>query len=83
MKAIYKQCNLKSSNSVMTAWLEADKVRAGIKVTLKDSQDPARWWLITSVGDTALPKDEIKGSHASEDWYKKDFRGTLKGLKIK
>lgn len=80
MKILYKQCNLQNGASHITAWLEADKVKVGFKVTLKDSEEPEKWWTITSVGDTTLPKAEIKGSHNSKSWHDKDFHGKLKGL---
>jgi len=34
------------------------------------------------MGDTLLPKDDIKGSHNSKAWHGNDFHGKLPGLKI-
>ena len=83
MKTLYKQCNLSNRDSHMTAWLDAAIVKPGIKVTLKDAEDPALWWTIDSVGETAMAKEDIKGAHGSKKWYGNDFHGTLKGLQIK
>lgn len=65
----------------MNCWLEANKVKVGIKVTLKDSDNPQCWWLITSIGETILPQKDIKGSHDSGSWFDGDFHGKLNGLK--
>jgi len=81
-KILYKQCNLRSGQSLMTCWLE-DKIQVGWRVTLKDSDNPSELWTIESIGDTALPRKEIKGAHASKDWHKNDFHGVLKGLVVK
>lgn len=78
-KTLYRQCNLRSGQSQMTCWLD-ERVRVGWRVTLSDSEDPTIWWTIESVGDTLLPRKEIKGAHASKNWHKNDFHGVLKGL---
>lgn len=81
--ALYKQCNLTSGNEHLTAWLEAEKVRPGIKVTLQED-DPTKWWRVDSVGDTELPKNEIHGAHNSRKWFTNDMpRGKLKGISLK
>lgn len=81
MIKLYRQYNLISGNEHLTAWLQ-EGLKKGWKVNLADSDNPVQWWKITSVGDTLLPKDEIKGSHNSKAWYKNDLpRGRIKGLK--
>lgn len=84
MTTLFKQCNLSSGSEHLTAWLEADKVKPGIKVTLQDSEDPTKWWRVDSVGVTALPKEDIKGAHNSRKWFTNDMpRGRLKGISLK
>lgn len=83
MKTLYKQCNLLSGTYAMVAWLEADKVKLGMYVTLKDSEEPNLWWKIQSIGDTSLAKTDIKGAHNSEAWHRNDYRRKLEGLIIK
>ena len=79
----YKQCHVRSGESQQTVWLEAEKVKEGIKVTLKDSDEPKRWWTIVRVYETALEKSEIKDAHAARKWYQNDLkRGTIKGLNV-
>lgn len=82
MKDLYKQCVLQSGDSVIVSWLLASEAKVGIRVTLKDSDDPTKWWTITSVGKQELAKKDIKDSHEAKNWYKKDFRGKLKGLNV-
>lgn len=79
---MYKQCNLTNGDSHMTAWLDASVAKPGIRVTLKDSANPEDWWTIDAVGDTAMARKDIKGAHGSENWFKKDYLGKLKGLKV-
>jgi hypothetical protein len=80
----YKQCKLKSGNEHMVTCLpDEPKLKVGVKVSLKDSENPKQWWLVESMGNIALEKDDIKGSHNSKNWHKNDFRGKLTGLNIK
>ncbi len=58
------------------------KLKVGVRVRLEDSENPLQWWMINSVGETLLPKDEIKGSHNSKGWHDKDYHEKLKGLNI-
>jgi hypothetical protein len=63
----------------MTAWLDAAKAKRGVKVTLKDSADPTRWWTITGMG-TPREKGAFHEAHDAKDWYKNDYRQKLHGL---
>jgi len=45
----YKQCELKNGVSRMIVWLDAEKVKPNIKVTLKNSENPKIWWTILTV----------------------------------
>lgn len=59
----YKQCLLKSDKSIMTVWLDADKVKLGIKVTLKTSEDPSKWWKIIAVYSGEFEQADVKKYH--------------------
>jgi len=37
------QADLRSGTTVLTCWLEA-RIKPGDQVTLKNSEDPQRWW---------------------------------------
>ena len=75
------QCNLQNGNNHITCWLEANRVKPGYRVTLKNSENPTEWWTVVNVGGLKEQED-IKGSHNSEDWHKKDYRRRLHGLNI-
>ena len=82
MSILYRQCILEMGNARITCWLEASKVRVGIKITLKDSENPTQWWKVVSVSGVELPRKDIKGSHNSYSWHEKDFHGRFKGLGV-
>jgi hypothetical protein len=42
------QAHLQSGTTVRTCWIEA-RVQAGDEVTLKNSEDPRRWWKVVRV----------------------------------
>lgn len=52
------QAELKSGTTVRTCWLRQG-IRRGDRVTLKNSEDPARWWDVTAVGTQARDLEEI------------------------
>jgi len=82
-KILCRQYNLEHGDEQLTAWLDAIDLKKGARVTLKDSEHPDVFWTVTGIGDTVLPKDEIKGAHDSRDWHKNDLpRGRIKGLKV-
>lgn len=82
-KVLCRQYNLEHGNEHLTAWLDAIDLRVGTKVTLRDSENPTIFWKVVGIGDTVLPKDEIKGAHDSKKWHGNDMpRGRIKGLKI-
>lgn len=79
MKQLLKQCLLSDGVSVQMAWLNAEEVKEGIRVTLEDSDDECKWWEIVKIYDMIKAKDEIKDSHNSRKWFDNDLkRGTLK-----
>lgn len=74
-----KQCLLGWEDSVIHAWIDAKVAHAGTKVTLKDSENPDRWWEILQVYELEMDKEDIKDSHSSRKWFDNDLkRGTLK-----
>ena len=42
------QVRLRSGTTVRTCWIEA-RVKPGDQVTLKNSEEPARWWDVVRV----------------------------------
>lgn len=71
MKKLYRQYNLEYCPTPdrhlvqhITAWLQ-DGLKVGARVTLKDSENPQKWWTVAGMGDTLLPKDEL---HKKSQW---------------
>lgn len=64
MKKLYRQYNLQRNTMHLTAWLQ-DGLKTGSAVTLKDSEHPNEWWLIKSMGDTLIGKEEL---HKKSKW---------------
>ncbi len=63
-------CKLKNGDANLDAYLEVKpKLRVGVKVTLKDSDDPTIWWTVESMGE---PKDASL-LERKENWYKTNF----------
>lgn len=59
------QCRLKSDTLEQTTWLPSHpKLRAGMHVTLKDSEDPTRVWLVVETYST-----ESKNIVSPDDSY--------------
>ena len=64
----YRFCHLEykeDDKTVSTScWLEEKKrgvdIEPGVKVTLKDSSDPDRWWTVKSVGKTSISESRVK-----------------------
>ncbi len=48
MAAELAQAYLRSGTTVRTCWIEA-RVKPGDQVTLRNSEDPARWWDVVRV----------------------------------
>ncbi len=48
MVAELAQVHLRSGTTVRTCWIEA-RVKPGDQVTLKNSEEPARWWDVVRV----------------------------------
>jgi hypothetical protein len=63
-------CKLKNGNSQIDAYLEfKSKMRVGVKVTLKDSEDPTIWWTVESMGEPI----DAELVERKENWYKTNF----------
>lgn len=57
---MYVQCQLESGTSRLVAQLPWEKrLRKGVQVTLKDSEDPTRRWTVAHVGHP-IPRSDIK-----------------------
>lgn len=81
MKDKIVQCLLESDNQRLVAWLSAERIKPGFSVTLKDSDDPTRWWKILSMSQE-YEKGSIRTSHESKAIWEKDFHGRFKGLGV-
>ena len=52
------QCKLKSENIEQVVWLPAHpKLRAGVHVTLKDTEDPTRVWQVVETYSSCEKSD--------------------------
>jgi len=50
--AVLVQVALESGTSRLTCWIDGDrKVRVGNVITLKNSDDPSRRWLVRTLGE--------------------------------
>lgn len=56
------QADLRSGASVRTCWLE-DRIRPGDSVTLKNSEDPQRWWDVVRTGSPQPAETINRGWH--------------------
>jgi len=59
----YKQCVIKSGTSRIVAWLDADKIKVGIRITLKNSDEPRRWWKVLEISNHELVQKDIDKNH--------------------
>lgn len=69
------QCSLRSmdNNSVahMVCWLDKrPELKKGVRVTLKDYEEPDREWWVESIGDVVMEKSDLK---RAKDWHRNDF----------
>lgn len=79
----FKQCVLVDKNNrKATVFLDADVIKVGLYVTLKDSLDPKKWWKIDKIYNAVFKASDIKDSHESKNWFKKDHFSKLKGLGV-
>ena len=67
----YQQVLLKSGDTSQVVFIETG-LKKGFYITLKDSDQPQRRWKIVEMYEVMNEKD-IKDSHSSENWYKKDW----------
>lgn len=79
----YQQATIRNSEGAhQTVFLESGAFKLGNCVTLSDSDDPKEWWLVIDIFDKAIPEENIKDSHDSKNWYKKDHLRKVEGLHI-
>lgn len=63
MSVRHVQAQLRSGTTVRTCWLP-EGIKPGDQVTLKNSEDPSRWWDVTGVGSEPRELSEInRGWH--------------------
>jgi hypothetical protein len=64
MERMYVQCHLEDGTSRMVAALPWERgLRKGVRVTLKDAEDPERLWTVAHVG-APMPRSRFK-----TDWH--------------
>ena len=79
MSKLYTKLYLKDKTTTMQCFVEHDpKLDVGDQITLKSSNDPDRWWEITSIGEPI--EKGIAQKQKSERFFDKDYHGKLKGL---
>lgn len=54
------QVDLRSDNRFRTCWVEP-RVKVGDQITLKNSEEPGRWWDVLRVGDVRASTDIKRG----------------------
>jgi hypothetical protein len=50
MAELLAQVRLRSGTAERTCWIPATAARAGTDVTLKNSEEPERWWTVAWAG---------------------------------
>jgi hypothetical protein len=56
-----QQVELKSGTLTMVTWVEANKVKVGNVITLKNFDDPDREWRVMSVGEAKDSSEIYRG----------------------
>ena len=60
--------------ATLTVWLDhRPDLKSGVFVTLKDSDEPARKWMVESVGELIMEKDEVADKSHSRAFFKRDM----------
>jgi hypothetical protein len=54
------QVDLRSDNRLRTCWVEP-RVQVGDQITLRNSEEPARLWSVTRVGEPRAASDIKRG----------------------
>lgn len=76
MQKKYTWLQLKDGPSTTQCFVEEDKsLKVGMKITLKDSDQPDRWWEIISISEPMIKTEAQK--QRSEKFYEKDLRRTV------
>lgn len=76
-----QQYKLQSDGKELVCWLEANRIKIGNKVKLKNSENPDAWWEVVEAF-TKMELADIKGGHESYKWHRNDFHGKLNGLQV-
>lgn len=76
------QCILESRGQRLEAWLDAERIKPGFSVTLKNSNEPTRWWDILHMS-SAIDSKLIKTDRDSKAIHEKDFHGSFNGFTSK
>jgi len=64
MEKLVAQCQLESGKERLICWLDkVGKITPGMRITLKDSDDPEKWWTIVSMS-SPVEKSSIKSGKA-------------------
>lgn len=58
MGILLRHAMLRSGTTWRTAWIDAE-VTVGQSVTLKNSEDPERWWEVMSTGQSTKTASDI------------------------
>lgn len=63
-------CKLINGNENVDAYIELKpKLKVGVKVTLKDSDEPEKWWTVEKMGEPV----DASLVERKENWYKTNF----------
>ena len=70
-KKFFKQCTLRNGSHVLVSWIEERGAKVGYSVTLKDSDDPSKFWEVTSVSELKLSMEDVElGSSKARNFKK-------------
>lgn len=64
----YRQCILKAGSVTLTTWLPEKKVEEGMRLSLKDHEDPDRVWTVDHIGFRQTEKWVKDRRKAHERW---------------
>lgn len=68
---LYKQCVLKNNNLTTIAWIPEHGAKEGYSFILKHDKKSGRW-TVSSVGATAISRDDINDSDVFESIKEKE-----------
>jgi hypothetical protein len=76
---ILKQCELVQDNMTTIAWIPAERIKKGVRVTLVGLEG---WWTVDRVYEHGMPKDQLHTDRESHVIHDKDHHTKLEGLKL-